>query len=92
MSGRECKKILDGLLEARLNKVVTTREDEETFVKDKGLVYEKTSTHLFLYVKDGQGIFKEIAARFGEESVTLRTANLEDVFLKATGRALNERQ
>ncbi len=61
-----------------------------TYLKEKGFLFEKTSTHYFVYVKDGEKVFGECAGRFGAEACALRMANLEDVFLKLTGRELRD--
>ena len=65
-------------------------ERVETHLKGMGLKYEKTLTHLYVYVKGGEQEFREITERTPQGSATLRTANLEDVFLKTTGRELRE--
>jgi lipooligosaccharide transport system ATP-binding protein len=62
----------------------------EIFLKGSGFVFEKSATHYFVYVKNGQEEFRAIAAQLGEGACVLRMANLEDVFLKATGRELRE--
>jgi lipooligosaccharide transport system ATP-binding protein len=62
----------------------------EIFLKEMGLSFEKSSTHYFVYVKNGQDEFRAIAAHLGDGVCVLRMANLEDVFLKATGRELRE--
>jgi lipooligosaccharide transport system ATP-binding protein len=65
-------------------------KDVETYLKAKNLVYEKSSTHFFIYGKSIAPLWPEITQKFGEESCVLRMANLEDVFLKLTGRELRE--
>jgi lipooligosaccharide transport system ATP-binding protein len=62
----------------------------EAYLKEKGFDFEKTSTHFFVYLKDGEGEFRDFSSRFGQGLCTLRMANLEDVFLKLTGRELRE--
>ncbi|MBI5873792.1 MAG: ABC transporter ATP-binding protein [Candidatus Omnitrophica bacterium] len=62
----------------------------EGYLKDKGLAYEKTLTHFFVYSQHGPQAFEEISSKFGHGISTLRMANLEDVFLKLTGRELRE--
>jgi lipooligosaccharide transport system ATP-binding protein len=66
-----------------------TRELEE-YLKGKSCAYEKTATHVFIYSEDGPGQFIEISEKFSSDTCTLRMANLEDVFLKLTGRELRE--
>jgi lipooligosaccharide transport system ATP-binding protein len=62
----------------------------EIFLKESGFAFEKSATHYFVYVKNGQDEFRAITAHLGDGACVLRMANLEDVFLKATGRELRE--
>ncbi len=52
---------------------------------------DRTQETMRVYSDDDQ-ILRQLAGRLQGEHYYLRQANLEDVFLKATGRALNERQ
>jgi lipooligosaccharide transport system ATP-binding protein len=52
---------------------------------------DRTQETMRVYCDDAQ-ILKQLAGQLQGEHYYLRQANLEDVFLKATGRALNERQ
>lgn len=52
---------------------------------------DRTQETMRVYCDDDQ-ILRQLAGRLQSEHYYLRQANLEDVFLKATGRALNERQ
>jgi lipooligosaccharide transport system ATP-binding protein len=65
-------------------------EAVESYLKQKGLNFEKTATHFFVYTQKGPEVFSDITLKFGEGGCTLRMANLEDVFLKLTGRELRE--
>lgn len=70
---------------------IASREDAVgVYLKEKGLDFEKTSMHTFVYVRDGEKEFKEISQRFKGFACSLRMANLEDVFLRVTGRELRE--
>jgi len=62
----------------------------ERYLLDRNLNYDKTTTHFFVYPKAGEEVFGEISKKFQNISCTLRMANLEDVFLKTTGRELRE--
>lgn len=62
----------------------------ENYLKAKSLEYEKTATHFFIHGQEVTKLWQEISAKFGEEDCVLRMANLEDVFLKLTGRALRD--
>jgi lipooligosaccharide transport system ATP-binding protein len=59
-------------------------------LRARGITFEKSSTHYYIFVQDGGRTFHELAACSQTEACILRTANLEDVFLKATGRDLRE--
>jgi len=52
---------------------------------------DRTQETMRVYCDDDQ-LLRQLAGRLQGEHYYLRQANLEDVFLKATGRALNERQ
>jgi lipooligosaccharide transport system ATP-binding protein len=52
---------------------------------------DRTQETMRVYSDDDQ-VLRQLAGRLRGEHYYLRQANLEDVFLKATGRALNERQ
>lgn len=62
----------------------------EEYLKGRGLMFEKTSTHHYVYLRGGEEAFRDLSARFGAGICTLRMSNLEDVFLKLTGRDLKE--
>jgi len=60
------------------------------YVKAKGLDYERTATHFFIHGGVLTSLWPEISQKFGEKLCILRMSNLEDVFLKLTGRELRE--
>jgi len=60
------------------------------YLKSRGIVFEQSATHIYVFVSDGGREFQELAACGQAEACVLRTANLEDVFLKVTGRDLRE--
>lgn len=59
-------------------------------LRDLHLAFEASATHCYVFTDDGVATYKLLAARFGEECCLLRMANLEDVFLKVTGRDLRD--
>ena len=66
----------------------------ETMVDDatmKKLRIDRTQETTRVYCDDDQ-ILRQISGRLQNAHYFLRQSNLEDVFLKATGRALNEKQ
>jgi lipooligosaccharide transport system ATP-binding protein len=69
---------------------IARRDDVEPYLKSKGLTYERTQTHYYIHGDKLNTLWPEISRKFGEEYCLMRMANLEDVFLKLTGRALRE--
>jgi lipooligosaccharide transport system ATP-binding protein len=59
-------------------------------LRDLRLSFEASATHCYVFADDGMAVYKLLAGRFGEERCLLRMANLEDVFLKVTGRNLRD--
>ncbi|MDD5020380.1 MAG: ABC transporter ATP-binding protein [Candidatus Omnitrophica bacterium] len=59
-------------------------------LRQAGLAFEISATHCYVSADDGVGTYRFLSDRFGEERCLLRMANLEDVFLKVTGRNLRD--
>jgi lipooligosaccharide transport system ATP-binding protein len=70
--------------------VSSTDDEVERYIRERGFSFEKTLMHFFVYLKGGEEIFYDFSLRFGNSACVLRMANLEDVFLKTTGRQLRE--
>ncbi len=73
--------------------VIEISSQDETignYLKRQGFDFEKTSTHYFVYIKGGEKEFSEVSQKFGDTAASLRMSNLEDVFLRSTGRELRE--
>jgi lipooligosaccharide transport system ATP-binding protein len=60
------------------------------FVRERGLRVDDLGHRLIVYAGDGEGLYREITQRFCGGECLLRTATLEDVFLRLTGRDLRE--
>jgi len=60
------------------------------FVKARGLEHEDIGPRMIIYCKDDEALYREIRQNYCQENCILRTATLEDVFLKLTGRELRE--
>jgi lipooligosaccharide transport system ATP-binding protein len=84
------KELIQKLVGANVIEISSQDRGVETYLSDKKLNFEKTSSHYFVYIKDGEDEFREVSRRFGDSACSLRMANLEDVFLKATGRELRD--
>ena len=66
-------------------------EELIAFVKQRGLEHELCGDRLLGYPGGGdESLFREISLHYCRENCTLRTATLEDVFLRLTGRELRE--
>jgi len=60
------------------------------FVQSSGLQHENLGHRLVIYSRERNSLYHEIGERYCREGCTLRTATLEDVFLKLTGRELRD--
>lgn len=65
-------------------------EELESFVRNADLRFDETVGRLIIYEQDGEQLFYRITSEFSSFGATLRMANLEDLFLKLTGRELRE--
>jgi lipooligosaccharide transport system ATP-binding protein len=59
-------------------------------VRDSDLRYDDRGHRLLIYCDARDQLYREVSGRCGRDGCTLRTATLEDVFLKLTGRELRE--
>ena len=58
--------------------------------RQSGWTFETDSDRLFIYTDAGDEVFSAIHGRYPMERCTVRTAGLEDLFLRLTGRELRE--
>jgi lipooligosaccharide transport system ATP-binding protein len=58
--------------------------------RQSGWTFESDTGRLFIYTDSGEAVFTVIAHQYPSERCTVRTAGLEDLFLKLTGRELRE--
>ncbi len=58
--------------------------------RQSGWSFETDTDRLFIYTDEGEAVFSSIAGKHVTERCTVRTAGLEDLFLKLTGRELRE--
>jgi len=65
-------------------------DDLRAFVCEKKARQEDLGHRLIIYAENGHDLYREICCRFTHKSCILRSATLEDVFLKLTGRELRE--
>jgi lipooligosaccharide transport system ATP-binding protein len=64
--------------------------DLREYVRAHSLEYEDLEHRLTIYCEDRGDLYQKIAKDFCKEGCVMRTATLEDVFLKLTGRDLRE--
>jgi lipooligosaccharide transport system ATP-binding protein len=70
---------------------ITEPEDDlRAFSRAKGVRQEDLGHRLIIYAENGHEFYREICDRFTHKTCILRSATLEDVFLKLTGRELRE--
>lgn len=65
-------------------------DDLRVFFRERKARQEDFGHRLIIYAEDGHALYREICGRFAPKSCILRSATLEDVFLKLTGRELRE--
>lgn len=65
-------------------------DDLRAFSREKQERLEDLGHRLIIYAGNGHELYREICERFNHKSCVLRSATLEDVFLKLTGRELRE--
>jgi len=60
------------------------------FIRERGLRFDDLGHRLIVYAGDGEELYRELTQRSPGAECLLRTATLEDVFLRLTGRDLRE--
>ncbi|MEN6624585.1 MAG: ATP-binding cassette domain-containing protein [Smithella sp.] len=73
--------------------IIEVNEPEQDlikFVKGQDILLENLGHRLIIYSADAHELYREICCRFNNNECILRSASLEDVFLKLTGRELRE--
>jgi lipooligosaccharide transport system ATP-binding protein len=65
-------------------------EEVRSVVRDRHLRHEDLGHRLIIYCEQHDQLYRELSERYCRDGCTLRTATLEDVFLKLTGRDLRE--
>jgi lipooligosaccharide transport system ATP-binding protein len=70
--------------------IVEPSQTLRAFAKSRNLQYEDLGHRLIISVDDGNALYHEISNDYCEGGCIMRTATLEDVFLKLTGRDLRD--
>ncbi len=65
-------------------------EELRAFVRDRGLRHDDLGHRILIYCDERDQLYREVSERYCRDGCILRTATLEDVFLKLTGRELRE--
>ena len=68
--------------------VAEPSKELQDFVESQRMEYEDLGHRLVIYDRAGEKVFRTISSEYHSDGCTLRTATLEDVFLKLTGRGL----
>ncbi len=61
-----------------------------SFVRDRGLRHDDLGHRILIYCDERDQLYREVSEHYCRDGCILRTATLEDVFLKLTGRDLRE--
>ncbi len=64
--------------------------DIRSYLSEMGISFEVVGRRALIYNQDSERLFLTLTTRFPGTNVALRMGNLEDVFLKLTGRNLRE--
>jgi len=70
--------------------IAEPEDDLRAFFRAKKMRQEDLGHRLIIYTEEGHEFYREICDHFTHKSCILRSATLEDVFLKLTGRELRE--
>ena len=65
-------------------------EELRAFVRDRGLRHDDLGHRILIYCDERDQLYREVSEHYCRDGCILRTATLEDVFLKLTGRELRE--
>jgi lipooligosaccharide transport system ATP-binding protein len=65
-------------------------EELRSFLRERNLRFDDLGHRLLIYCDERDQLYREVSERYCRDGCTLRTATLEDVFLKLTGRELRE--
>jgi lipooligosaccharide transport system ATP-binding protein len=65
-------------------------DELRAFVKEKSVNHEDLGERLVIYAEARGDLENEVREKFCMEACTFRAGNLEDVFLRLTGRELRE--
>jgi len=84
------RQLISDQVGANVIEIDSTESGVADYLQSRGISFERSATHYYIFVKDGGREFRELAACGEAQACVLRTANLEDVFLKVTGRDLRE--
>ncbi len=84
------RKLIEERIGAEVVEIDEPSPEMEVFVQVKGWDFERTADRLLIYSRCCEDLLGELRTKFQLESVIIRRASLEDVFLRLTGRRLVE--
>lgn len=84
------KVLIDQYIGSHVIEVTKPDKHLVEFVKSHNLTYDELTERVLIYPQDNKDIYQYVTDHFCGGGCLLRTASLEDVFLKLTGRELRE--
>jgi lipooligosaccharide transport system ATP-binding protein len=84
------RKLIEERIGAEVVEIDEPSHEVEAFAKERGLDFERTADRLLIYSRCCEDLLSELRSKFQLDSVIIRRATLEDVFLRLTGRRLVE--
>ncbi len=84
------KRLIDETIGTGVIEVVNPGDALETYLKNRGLAYERVSDRMCIYTNDLESVSRDLVRDSSLDFSTMRKATLEDVFLKLTGRGLRD--
>ena len=82
--------LIDAHVGSSIIEVIGADQNLKTFLGDKNIAHDDLGGRLIVYNDGDKGIEEAIRTTFCQQQCTFRTASLEDVFLRLTGRDLRE--
>jgi lipooligosaccharide transport system ATP-binding protein len=85
----EASRLCDRLIIMDHGKILVEGRPQE-LLRERNLRFDDLGHRLLIYCDERDQLYREVSERYCRDGCTLRTATLEDVFLKLTGRELRE--
>ncbi|MFP4170534.1 MAG: ABC transporter ATP-binding protein [Methanomassiliicoccales archaeon] len=86
----EPRKLVDEVVGTRVLEIFDPPDGLEERVEETGIPHERTFDAIYVYTDRTEELLEDLMDRFAIRKHLVRMANLEDVFLRLTGRGLRE--